>query len=319
MIDTRLVFFEGIPGSGKSTTAQRLYLHLLRQGHAARWYYEFDQTHPILTSDERKQIADQGIDDANGMREKFLARWRAFAQSQLEEPGATILDGALLQVPVGLLLLLNDEPRRIVRHLRDVGQSLAALKPQLVHLYQEDVAAAIAAICQQRKDASFDDALVELVANTPYGRSNQVRDLAGVVAFYQRKREIVDLILPQLEIPLLNIETSAGDWEEYERRITQFLSLPEIEPFAEVEDPDQYIGRYRSAGESEDLYVTVGPKGICLDGHDPKRLIHKHDKTFFLEACCLELIFEEDDLGAIQRFHLNGPVEIPESEWRKVT
>ncbi len=319
MIDTRLVFFEGIPGSGKSTTAQRLYLHLLRHGHAARWHFEFDQAHPILTTDERSQIVEQGIDDTSDMRQQFLARWRALAQSRMGEPGATIFDGALLQVPVGLLLLMNDDPHRIVRHLRDVSESLASLNPQLIHLYQDDVAAAIAAICEQRKDASFADGLVELVAHTPYGKTNQVRDLAGVITFYQRKREIIDLILQQLEISMLNIETSTGDWAEFERRITQFLSLPEIEPFAEVEDPDQYIGRYRSAGESDDLYVTVGPKGICLDGHDQKRLIHKQDKTFFLEACCLELIFEEDELGTIRRFHLNGPVEIPESEWRKVT
>lgn len=319
LIDTRLIFLEGIPGSGKSTTAQRLYLHLLGHGHEARWFYEFDETHPILRAKERHQLLERGTTDTGGIREQFLARWRAMAGSQSDDCGVTIFDGALFQVPIGLLLLMNDDPQQIVRHLVDVGATVAPLSPLLVYFYQDDIARAIAAVCEQRQDDSFADGLVELIAQTPYGKLNQTQDLGGVVTFFEHKHEITESVLQQLEISKLAIETSAGDWVQYEQQITQSLSLTEIAPFAEVEDPDQYVGRYRSAGESNDLSVTLGPRGVCVDGHDQKRLIHKQDRTFFLEASCLELRFEEDEHGAIRRFHLNGPLEIPESEWTKVT
>ena len=97
------------------------------------------------------------------------------------------------------------------------------------------------------------------------------------------------------------------------------MSLPEIRPFGVIKDANQYVGRYRSTGESDDLDLTVTDKGICLNGQERKRLIHKQDRTFLLEASSIELKFEADEQGAIRRFRMNGPVEIPESEWTKVS
>ena len=60
MINSNLILIDGISGSGKSTTAQRLYLHLLRLGHDVQWFYEHDTAHPILPYHEIEAALDSG-------------------------------------------------------------------------------------------------------------------------------------------------------------------------------------------------------------------------------------------------------------------
>ena len=46
-MDGKLILVEGLPGSGKSSTAQFICDQLQRNGHRARWYYEDETPHPV--------------------------------------------------------------------------------------------------------------------------------------------------------------------------------------------------------------------------------------------------------------------------------
>ncbi|MBO0992026.1 hypothetical protein [Bacillus sp. SD088] len=46
METTKLIMVEGIPGSGKSTTAQSISKSLDRMGFKHKWWYEEEQGHP---------------------------------------------------------------------------------------------------------------------------------------------------------------------------------------------------------------------------------------------------------------------------------
>src|SRR5690606_30063486 len=46
--ETRIIFVEGIPGSGKSTVAQKLSFHLQSCGYKSRWHHENDRNHPAI-------------------------------------------------------------------------------------------------------------------------------------------------------------------------------------------------------------------------------------------------------------------------------
>jgi len=70
----RLIFVEGFPGAGKSTTAQFLARQLTRHGRLARWVYEEEVPNPFVPTppfgeyQSWEQFADVRV-----------ARWRAFA------------------------------------------------------------------------------------------------------------------------------------------------------------------------------------------------------------------------------------------------
>src|SRR5215471_10932274 len=107
MIHTRLICIEGMPGSGKSTTSQRLWLHLLRNGCDSRWVYEHDTTHPIWKFEEQRAVVESGTLDLSLLDDIVVDRWRQLA-GELAGTGPTmVLESALFQTPIGLLLTMD--------------------------------------------------------------------------------------------------------------------------------------------------------------------------------------------------------------------
>jgi hypothetical protein len=318
MRDTRLIFIDGIPGSGKSTTAHRLYLHLQACRWDVTWYYEHDITHPIYRREEQKHFREEGFLDVDRLQPQIVSRWHAFAAVGRESPATTIMDGAFFQLPLGFMMLMNVGGAVLERHVRQVAAAVEPLAPVLVYFYQEDVRKSLAAVCELRRDASFAEQLTRFIASTPYGKSHRVQDLQGVADHYQDMRDKVLVLLDDLRMPKLTIESSAGDWQQYERQITEFLHLPELAAVYPLpKDTGCLAGRYRS-GTGEELEVLVRPDGVFLNGQHPMRLIPKQDRVFCLEATCLEVGFELDDRGGVKQLVLGGNLEFPEREWVKV-
>lgn len=70
--NTKLIIFEGIPGSGKTTMAKRLYEYLGNQGIKSRLYNEGDSDHPVdlawhayLTRDEFTELITKYVEQAD--------------------------------------------------------------------------------------------------------------------------------------------------------------------------------------------------------------------------------------------------------------
>ena len=88
---TRLVFVEGLPGSGKTSTAKNLARSLRRKGLEATWFHELHPEHPVIPRSVMKQ-ATQG-----DYAQRCLDRWEAFAASASPDR-ATILEGCAFQM-----------------------------------------------------------------------------------------------------------------------------------------------------------------------------------------------------------------------------
>ncbi len=87
MLDTKLVFVEGLPGAGKSTTAEYLAMYLQQHGIPCRWFHELDETNPIPD-------LDVGIDQ---YPQKMVAAWRNFAKQAVDDGAVTIIESRLWQ------------------------------------------------------------------------------------------------------------------------------------------------------------------------------------------------------------------------------
>lgn len=322
-----LIFFEGIPGTGKSTSAQRLFLHLenLNQAPAkpaARWCYEFDNQHPILTPPERMHLLESEDWSVQQLCEEFLKRWSRLARATAEQQdGQTlILDSAYYQLPVGVLILKNAARNVVSEYLAEVEEILRPLSPLLIHFVAPNVASAFRSTCELRQEDHFAEHLVQFVSATAYGAANEVKGVDDIVDLLDFTQQITTTATKSAKFSTLRLEIDDRSWAERERQITERLGLPNIptEISPAIESPSQYTGCYRVSKE-EELTISQSSDGqrIMLNGQ--QKLIAVAPDAFLIEASCLRIQFIRDGSGAVQLFELSGPVEIPEKDWLKVT
>jgi len=89
-----LVLVEGLPGSGKSTTAQWIGHEMRSERRPARWVYEQEEPHPVLGSARGPWTSWKDYLAAR------LSAWASFAAGVRDSSTATVIDSTFLQSSV---------------------------------------------------------------------------------------------------------------------------------------------------------------------------------------------------------------------------
>src|SRR5262249_31132645 len=69
-LNTNLILVDGLPGSGKSTTAQLVWLQLVRSGYDASWFFEHQSSHPIYKYDDPENTFQTSVSESNRIHEE---------------------------------------------------------------------------------------------------------------------------------------------------------------------------------------------------------------------------------------------------------
>jgi hypothetical protein len=307
MINTKLILLDGMTGAGKSTTAQRLWLHLERHGRAARWLYEHDTHHPIWQTEERVRIAEAGALDPAFIDDVLPRRWRDLSRDCCAIDAITILEGTFFHSTVGFLLAMNVPDAVIIAHVRAMEAAIAETAPVLVYFRPRDVAEALSETFEDRAADGYADTLVQYVGRTPYGKEIGLSDRDGLVRFYEHWARLVDVLLPQLTLAKLVIDRAAGEWRTRERQLTDFLGLSAIGEFrARIEEPSRFTGRYRDTISGDELIVAGNERGLFLDDAHRTALIPVREGAFHIAATCAEMSFGDESGGLFRSLRLRG-------------
>jgi hypothetical protein len=297
----RLIFVEGFPGAGKSTTAQFLARQLARRGEAARWVYEQEEPHPLVPP--RPPGGYRSWDTFADVR---VARWRAFTTAAAPTAATVIPESALLQLPVAAMLTRNVEPERIAALVRRLAEVVVPLRPALVYLARRDPAAAFRAL-DERRGVSWLLWHVQASAGFAFTQARGLSGLDGLLAYWRAHAEVCGAIVATLALPALVLDVDDDGWPARRRRICEFLDVPcEDDPPPSATDVARVSGRYGN-GTRE---ITIG----AVDGRLVLRgvlwaanaLLPVRRNVFDVESWPLRVVFEEDAAGTVRALRWTG-------------
>jgi len=295
VIDTKLILVEGLPGSGKSTTCQKLYRVLRNSGLAADYYHEFYQPHPIVGADDRN------VDD---WVTRTLSKWKAFVQLRLEQCSIAILDAAAFQCTVGDLLEMGAERETMKAYALEVLELIRPLRPSLIYIYQQDVQAALKRVCEQRP-TRWRKRVQTLLNDTVYGR-NRALDGWDLYFDYNRTlRALCDELFQAYDVHRISLENSDGRWDDHFGKICRFVG---VSAAPDTWDPNEYCGEYRESEENQRCQIALINGSLQVTGLFAivKGLLPKHDDVLFVQTWPDELTFERNDHGRVVNFRSTG-------------
>ena len=235
MRDTRLIFVEGQPGMGKTTTASWLAERLAAARVPVSLYPESQPGHPINVGGGLHPAGNvtgerffQQYTSASFIQES-LQRWQDFVSGARPTDAVTVLDSYPYQNSVRILLQMDAGRADIRAYAAQVEAIAAPLRPVLLYFSHQDTAQAIRHTQEigERRGQAWMDYVATLVAQCPYTVARRLEGYAGVLAFMAGYQQLLDALLANSHLPRLDLGNCAGCWDGCYRRIETYLGLPD--------------------------------------------------------------------------------------------
>jgi thymidylate kinase len=304
---TNLILIEGLPGSGKSTTAQFVSNCISDSGIENKWWYEEEEGHPIYLFNDKKSMRNTVDELSRGSYKEIikhaLEQWKAFAQMVQNTQKVIVVDSTFFGYLTWTLFPMDVPIKEIRSYLIDVEEIIKPCNPALIYLYQDNIGTSLKKICE-RRGGNTADRFIRNATESTYGKRKKLIGFDGMVSFWTDYRDFTDQIFAQIKIDKLAIENSASKWEEYMDQITSFLDLPvPVKVDAYMESMDCFVGIYSNSKETcqiyrdgDDLYLNgisrIWPKS---------RLIPSGRTKFVIESLPINVQF------TLNRIFISGP------------
>ncbi len=221
MAESKLIMLEGLQGTGKSTTALYLALQYQSLGIPYRYYWELEEAHPlsVRTGFQKTPYAlEERV-------ELGLAKWRGFVDYAKERQAVTIFDGKPFHLTLWYMIRMNDISQQLLTdYIREVLHLIGPLLPKLIYLRHEDLDQALEKLQRDRGDGWVQQT-IDQVESSPTGQRRNFAGRRGLIRFLEYYRGLLEETLRALQIDIVTIDTTRGDWHQYYRIIRSFLGL----------------------------------------------------------------------------------------------
>lgn len=231
MIETKLVLVEGPPGSGKTTTAQKLAAEISNSGKACQCFLEWSRDNPIAIGDDLH--LDQVTTSSIAREANVLQQWQQFGRERQSEELVTVLESRFWQTSLMLMYAAGLPIEGVLESNQRVIETIQGLKPVLINLVIDDLSAFVARTIRAKEEewqqAGFKGGwaqhVFEAFDSQKWFTDRGLTGLAGMLAFLEDWARVTQGLYDRLPFPKIKIKNPYTDWTLAMQQMRSFLSL----------------------------------------------------------------------------------------------
>jgi hypothetical protein len=212
-----LWLLEGLPGSGKSTMADRLCVLARKSGYDAIWYLEESGDHPVHSKSLKETRRDAGL-----FIETCLEAWLRFTKKCQTDGTVHILEGSAFQSTVRFMM--EDRLVAIDDYYRRYEEIIAPLNPRMIYFRSQTPLQHSRATSDFRGNV-WTEKVSNYLENTKYSRHKGLTGLNGMHRFWEDYAALCDKLVSVSKMPVKIIEIVPGDWERHMSEAASFFEL----------------------------------------------------------------------------------------------
>lgn len=213
------IFFEGMPGSGKSTAAEHLAGQL-----RLPLFTETDPANPLLVGSLDGMGAAMADVHLRFQPEDFVAAVLEKYKNYKPPPGHVIFEAYPIQTHVRVLLQMDAPVETISSFWWDVQEAMQHLKPLLVYFHEYEPAEAILEI-SERRGPEWTNYVVGALEQSPYMQARGLRGLTGVAQMMVRYNELLRTAVQTWWFPKLVLTSRPPSYEDRNNEILTWFEM----------------------------------------------------------------------------------------------
>lgn len=257
----QFLFFEGAPGSGKSSFSEYCAIQYQQQGQAMRWYEEHELDQSFFN-----RLYDLLENRPQAALEELLKFW----QLLIDRQESACFDGVFFHCSIKLLYAFGWSEQQIFDYLDQLYPMLEAYQPRLIWLRQSTADSLAFAIAQRGEE--WGDAVAEAVNNDyPIQVQRKLQGRSGLVQFFNETQDLLGRIIEKSPFDTLIIDVSGQQWATYQQILCEWLKLPQTPIFS---DPDLDLSEYNGKFMPPDSFPLEFRKMFEVELIDDELRLH---------------------------------------------
>jgi hypothetical protein len=286
---TAVIFVEGIPGSGKSTFAQRLAFHLQQCGHRARWHHENDRNNPANPAGTPHGWS------ASDLRGR-LSAWKQFIAQAVKDREIVILESALFQRQLNRFVKERKE-EDLPGFMGALFKILRPASPILIQFSQPSIRAHYEWLSQVRGDTLSH--FSKIIRSSTFVPKKQMDDLSLITAYYSRIQKVSLQYAKEFPGAVIMQRHARHDWKGSFNEVCRSLSLPDyLPPKLLVSVLRKLAGTYKRDDGVELVIVEIVGGRLRIKHDRFLELVDPQQLHFFIDNFPDEMKFDVMPDGA---------------------
>ena len=218
----RILFIEGLAGSGKSTAAAEIG----RRCPDSRVFREMHPNHPLRVGVPDRMGAAFGTIHQVHTVDSFATMALHMLDAFLEEVGwdvRYVFESHPFQSTVRVLLQLDASEPAILKFWTDLQDRLAPVGPWLLYFRESNPGQAMEAMFRQQ-GPEFRSYVVEALSRSPWMKGRGLAGISGLLEMVQRYAAFTDQLVDSWRFPMLALAARPESYEERTNAVVEWVT-----------------------------------------------------------------------------------------------